>query len=381
MRLPTASKIALASSCSFSWSAQAPRAPREAFSAAADKGNAVHAVAEALVRGEAVEWATLDPEVAALSRGAEAFLRDHAHENRRAEVPLAYDVETGKAREMPGGKHRAYSTARASEVVGTTDILATATILDWKTGRGVRSERAGESPQLRTLALAAARAFGWREVQVGYIHLEQGDYLADLETLGAWELDEHADLLARIHDEIKTGGQVPRPGPHCHDGWCPIRSVCPATTAALAKIDAAAAAFVPASFVVANDDDARRARVCLKLVDDARGSLERSLKDYLRQAGPLDLGNGKAYGVREATRETVELTQDGAQLVIDAGAGDALEFGTSAEAIGRALAVTMTARGEATRAKKALIERLREVGCVRSTSYERFEEFNKKESA
>ena len=149
----------------------------------------------------------------------------------------------------------------------------------------------------------------------------------------------------------------------------------------MAKIDAAAAAFVPASFVVANDDDARRARVCLKLVDDARGSLERSLKDYLRQAGPLDLGNGKVYGVREATRETVALTQDGAQLVIDAGAGDALEFGTSAEAIGRALAVTMTARGEATRAKKALIERLREVGCVRSTSYERFEEFTKKESA
>lgn len=383
MRLPTASKVQLASQCSYPWSPHAPRVPREAMSPAADKGNAVHAVAESLVRGEAVDWPSLDAEVAALARGAEAFLASRPLVNARAEIPLAYDVTTRTGREMPGGKHRAYTSARPTEIVGTTDILARGAILDWKTGRGVRSEEAVESPQLRTLALAASRAFGWKEVLVGYVHLEPGDFIVDAETLGSWELDEHADVLARIHAQIVRGDQAPQPGPHCYDSWCPIRSVCPMTTAAMVKIDAAVSSFIPANFEIANDADALKARICLKLVDEARGKVETNLKDYVRRVGSIDLGNGKSYGVREQSRDTVSLSQAAAEVLIEAGAADALEMSTSKAAIERAFAVTKTKRGEAKRATHQVVEQLREMGCVRSTVFEKLEEFPnpKKESA
>lgn len=353
------------------------------MSPAADKGNAVHAVAETLVRGESVDWPSLDAEVAALARGAEAFLASRSFGGLRAEIPLAYDVESRVGREMPGGKHRAYTTAKPTEIVGTTDILAHGIILDWKTGRGVRSEEAVESPQLRTLALAASKAFGWREVLIGYVHLEPGDFYLDAETIGAWELDEHADLLTRIHVQIKRGDQVPQPGPHCYDSWCPIRSVCPVTTASLVKIDAAVASFVPANFEIANDANALKARVFLKLVDEARGQIESNLKTYVRRVGAIDLGNGKSYGVREQSRDTVSLTKDAADVLVDAGAADALEMSTSKAAIERAFAVTKTKRGEAKRATAAVVEQLREMGCVRTTTFERLEEFPtpEKESA
>jgi len=383
VKLPTASKVGLALACSFSWSPRAPRAPREAMSAAADKGNAVHEVCERLVRGQAVAWDRLPAEIAALARGAERFLADHPLELPRAEVPLAYDVATGVGREMPAGGHRAYADAKSTEIVGTADVFAVGVVLDWKTGRGARETSAADGWQLRVLALAAARAYGWRQVQVGYVHLEPGDYQADIATLGAWELDETADELSRIHEEIRAGEQQPQPGPHCGDSWCPIRSVCPTTAAALAKIDASVAAFVPSSFEVANDDDAKRARVCLKLVDEARNQLESNLKSYVRRVGHIDLGNGRAYGVREQARDTVSLTRDAAEVLIEAGAAEALEMSTSKAAIQRALATTRTGRGEAKRATDKVVATLREMGCVRTTTFERLEEFDntKKESA
>jgi hypothetical protein len=384
VRLPTASKVALATACTFSWSTRAPRVPFEPMSAASAKGNNVHSACERLVRGEAVDFAALTADEVALVRGAEAFMAERLYGDTtlRAEVPLAYDVETGAGRELPGGGHRAYDTRRRTEIVGTTDVLGENLILDWKTGTYARGTRAEDSWQLRVLALSAARAYGWREVVVGYVHLDAGDFYLDRATLGPWELDETADELARVYAEIEADTMAPKPGAHCHEGWCPIRSACPATKAALVQIDADAASFIPTGFQVANDDDAKRARVVLKLVDEASKRLDESLKAYVRRVGHIDLGGGRVYGIKEQSRDTVTLTRDAADVLVAAGAAEALEISTSKAAIQRALAATKTKRGEAKRATDGVVETLREMGCVRTSTFERLEEFDlKKETA
>lgn len=377
IRLPSASKAGLALACQFSFSSHAPRVPWEPSSPAAEHGNAVHALGEAIVEGREVECsAEVEPYRAPLAEASESLRREGWRLS--AEVPIAYDPRARSARVLrKGGGHRAYSDVRASEMPGTADVVGgkpgRLIIADFKTGRGAREHSAIETVQMRVLAVAFAAAYKLDSAEVALIHVEPGDYRIDRCELFAWDLEESADQLAALMDVVDP---VPQPGAHCTSMWCPIRAVCPATIAAVERINGEAARAFPSGMLEVDDDDkAKAARVALKLYDERSEALRRSLHDYVRHRGPIDMGDGTRYGLTVQERERVSLDVDAARLLADHGAADAIEYRTSKEAIKRALAARYPGRGKSTQRFRDLLEELRGRGSVSTSTFERFDTF------
>src|SRR5690606_5564131 len=80
-----------------------------------------------------------------------------------AEVAIAIDVQTGKARELGRGNGRCYETVRETEIPMTLDLLGAnddaVMVGDYKSGYS-DVPPAVENGQLRTNAVAAARLIG-----------------------------------------------------------------------------------------------------------------------------------------------------------------------------------------------------------------------------
>lgn len=177
MRL-TASKLELARECpgafTRTWSTR-----RDEF---AEAGTARHAVDEAAIaRGEVPEaltdrWPGL---------------------TWRAEVAYAYDVATGVGRELGVGIGRGYEAFNLSpyEVTGTADVVGLSpdalVIVDKKGYEEVKP--AAVNPQVRFLALAAARAYKRDAAEVA-IRPEVGPM--DVAEVNPWDLPV-------IHNEVK----------------------------------------------------------------------------------------------------------------------------------------------------------------------------------
>jgi hypothetical protein len=350
--------------------------PWEPSSAAAQQGNDVHALGEAIVDGREHECsAEIEAYRAPLTEAIDALRAEGW--TLASEVPIAYAPATGAGRALPKGGHRAYGSVKPHEIAGTADIVGLKPgrllVADFKTGRGAKEHEAIDTPQLRALAVGFAAIYGAESAEVALIHVEPGDYEVSRGELYAWDLEETAEQLRAL---ALTEEATPRPGPHCASQWCPIRAVCPATRAALERIHSEAAAHFPdAMLVVDSDDKARAARVALRLYDEAAERLKESLHGYVRSRGAIDLGDGTRYGLTVQSRERVTLDADAVALLRDHGALDAVEYRTSKEAIKRALATVYPGRGNATKRLRALLDELRSGGHVSASSFERFDIF------
>lgn len=380
MRLPTASAVGLAVRCSYAWSHQAPPWPREPFSAAAEQGNAVHAMAEAIAEGRAPAPSPAIADFEAPLREAIAELTGGKSEVI-TEQPMALEVATGRARLLPKGGHRSYGNARAGELVGTADLIAlngTVAVSDFKTGRGARASHVSESWQMRTLALMARRIYD-RPVEVAHIHLEPNDYRIERHRVEEWDHYGDEAELRRVVVELEGGTSVPRPGPWCTSMYCKLRTVCPATRAAMEAVSAEASRLLPPDLLTVDSPErARQARVALKLYDEAAARLKENLQAYVRTHGPVEVAPGVFYGLREQSRERIDLSVPGALAAVREAVGDScLDIKTSKAAIERAAKGAQSKRGEGARRAQEVFATLRSLGAITTSTYEQTEEFTK----
>jgi hypothetical protein len=400
IRLPTMSKAALSLACQYWLSEHAPRMPWEPSSPAAEHGNAVHSLAEAILEGRQVKCsAEVEPYRAPLTQAIESLRAEGWH--LAAEVPVAYTPATGAARSLKKGGHRAYGDVKPHELAGTADIVGVKPgaiiVADVKTGRGAKAHEATETQQLRALAVAFANIYGADFADVALLHVEPNDYELDRGTLYAWDLAETADALRAL---AATENPQPKPGPHCTSQWCPIRTVCPATKAAIAAIDARAEAHFPTGsiaeailvetyeergekksrLVLRDEETAKRARLALKLYDEQAKRLREALHNTLRK-GAIEVSPGLFYGYVQNSRETVgDLTPEAVALIREQVGESALTYSSSGDAIERAAMAQQTRRGEGKRKAAEIKAALRQLGVMRRSEFSKPQEFTKQQS-
>ncbi len=224
--------------------------------------------------------------------------------NPRVEVTVAINVATGACRIVGEGRGRNY-TPDPLEVWGTIDVLGVTqdslgpivVVIDWKTGFN-DSDPAERNWQLWGYALAASRALGIQRARVHIAYTNQPGQPIDSHELD-WEdlasfairVTELVPRQARLRAEYR-GGAVPttREGSWCRH--CPSKHVCPSKQGLLAVV---ASGGLPAPAELSKAQAAEAVRQVLKLeqlVKDARGRLNQ----YVDDNGPIDMGNGMAYG-------------------------------------------------------------------------------------
>jgi hypothetical protein len=249
----------------------------ENYSEAAEAGTAEHEVLS--------DFAALDPVIAAM-----------LPPNPRSEVKLAYDVVTGDGRIIGYGSDRNYGTLGVNEIAGTADVVGSddhvAYIRDFKTGYA-DIEPASTNPQIAFYGLAYARALGLQRADVGLIYTKA--MREDVAQLNAFDLGAFAQQLKALHQRSK------QPAPEHPDtvegrwcAYCPSKPFCPAKNAMIVKVASGGLARLGDSEITPH-----RARLAYQqlvnfesIVKDARKRLEQ----YVSETGPLDLGEGRAYG-------------------------------------------------------------------------------------
>lgn len=319
-----------------------------------------------------------------------------------AEVAYALDPITGKARELGRDLERKYDEAgaRENEIVGAADFVAISSdgvyVDDLKTGHS-HLTRAADNLQVTGLAVAAARAYGAKRARVRLlIRREDNSGYFDEASLDDFELDF---ALYRLRQAVKSveearaevaAGKTPRlhEGPWCEH--CPARAGCPAKVALVRE------------FAIAPEDGASRIRglvsrvewrqalLRLRAAKKELGRIEAEIHAYVREVGPVDLGDGLEYGERTIMRPVIDgkiahkeivAFLDGRGKEIEQArdvADNACTFQTSKAAIKRALAKVAPPRG-ATRLFNDVMEVIHDAGGVEFRKQTRVDEHLKKE--
>ena len=174
----------------------------------------------------------------------------------RTEVSVAYNPETGEARETTGPseeKHE-YLDVSPLEIPGTGDLVAvietrktalsakfkTVLVLDHKSGWSVAADWQPRTPaengQLRTLATAFAALYQADHAIVAFFHAP-ADGLPEVyaDEMNTKDFEEHRLQLKGAMRRIGNGWL--RPGDHC--AYCPAWRICPTTTTSLTVLQRA----------------------------------------------------------------------------------------------------------------------------------------------
>jgi len=160
----------------------------------------------------------------------------------RSEVAFAWSLQTGEGRVLGEALDRDYSSVRDDEIPGTADLAwpeeGRAVIWDLKTGKSLGP--AARNWQLRTLALAACRAWGLDEADAKLVYLRSdGHSYVDRAVFDAFDLSAFAADLQLLAERIARAGETVeagRPpdvelGPWCR--YCPALASCPGQTTQL----------------------------------------------------------------------------------------------------------------------------------------------------
>jgi hypothetical protein len=232
-----------------------------------------------------------------------------------AELAMAYDPETGVARELGRNIGRRYPPVSPREFVGTADIVtvspAEVLVADFKTGHGSITP-ASENAQLRFLGLAAARLFDRRHLRVALIRIaEDGTPFFDSAEFDVVELDavreELRDLARRI-DQAKDLLEIGNPPPvttgiHCRR--CPSLVYCPGQTALVKKLSSQADVVAEEIMAALTPESAAAAWTRMKVVEEVLRRAREALYAYARDHG-ITLANGVVVGEVETQRRQLD---------------------------------------------------------------------------
>ena len=317
------------------------------------------------------------------------------------EIALAYDVDTGQARELHrGAEHgRDYRGVGPREIPMTLDALGLSddavVYPDWKTGYK-RVTRARDNWQLRVGGLAAARAFGRHRALVEIVYLrEHADPWHDRAELGALDLDETALALRTAADRWESArtayeaGRYPdlEVGDWCR--YCACRLSCTAQTALAQRLRMEPQAVVGAVDLIGVDDVAagwgvyRQAQAMVDEMTAYLTEMRNRLIGAVRAIGPVPTRDGYVLAERETRRESVN--GDVAYHVINtlhgsAVADAAVTMDTSKAGIRRALAPRAEELGmPLSQLEREVLEQVRALGGVSLKLSSRVDEWPTKE--
>lgn len=353
---------------------------------AAEFGTAVHAEVARAIESSSPS-AHVDPEVRAAAQSVIDWWSGvrETHHTWHAEPAYVLDVDRAHARHIGNNIGRNYPRVGPFEMAGSADIVGigsgVASVFDVKTGRRENVDPVGENAQLRTLALAVHLAHGVDRVRVGLVFpgsaVEEHEY--DVLDLAAWQAE-----LSGLVDKVPTS--VPSPSKSaCR--YCPAKAHCPAMVTALAEVTPKTRLpIVMDAADLTGPEHAREQYLALRALKSGIEEAWAALRRYAEQNGPIDLGGGKVYGPRATTRESIDLTARTAADVLRAELGSdeafraAVSLETSKTAIKGAAKEVAQATGEkAVAVERRVIEALRAVGAVRSSTSTTWDEISAKE--
>lgn len=213
------------------------------------------------------------------------------------EMPLAYDVVTGRAREIEVKSHRDYSEATDTEIPGTCDLYVPATdasparVIDWKTIRWDEPDPGLYRPQLEFYALCLARTFGLSEIVCEVKTISEDGAVG---TAAEWTLDT-LDLVAVARRVRYTWDQVQRAlkregipdvteGAHCR--YCPAWVSCPAKRASVG-------ALLEMDLGMTTEINVADAYLRAKDAEDIVEKAKVLTKEMVRMRGPIKASDGR----------------------------------------------------------------------------------------
>jgi hypothetical protein len=224
----------------------------------------------------------------------------------RAEVAVAYDVATGKGRELGIGIGRKYGDLSPTEVPGTIDLLilapGRAIIVDWKGWEDVGAP--ADNEQVLLYALAVGRAYSLDDVTVAIAYLGEGKERVPTATLDVLDLDAFAARLgvlrARVAEQqaLVLSGQMPNVSEGRHCKHCDAAPSCPAKVSLIRRLVSGGEADHLETLTPLDDATAREAYERLGHAKNLLKRIERAL--YARAAEtPIPLGKGRYFGMHK----------------------------------------------------------------------------------
>lgn len=357
----------------------------------ADRGLAIHGYLRAVATEGAEKALEQVPE---LYRGEcdciDLSLLPHSDPSAWAvEVGLAWDWEADTGRELfRGDGRRDYSSAGATELCGTADLLGVTSdavaVLDIKTG-WARLAPPAEAPQLLGYAVAAARAYGKERAIVGWIKLRDDTPYFEVATLDMLELDAAAARLrdiiegaigAELVHQADPGATVPVVGSHCR--YCPAYRQCPANVGLLADlVYRDKAGEVP----VLNEETAPLVLVRVEAAQKVLDRVMASLRDYA-DVSPILLPGGEVFGRTTTTKEKIDALV--AKNVLSEDLWDEavkIEHTLTKADLKRALQKRLAPGEKISHVERDCLKALTEAGAMRESSFTSVRKFKPKPTA
>lgn len=221
----------------------------------------------------------------------------------RAEVIVAYDASTGEGRIVGDKDGRDYTGFAPYEIPGKVDVIGldgeTVVIIDWKTGYK-EVDPAERNWQLWGYALAVCRALRKSEARIYIAYTNQPGQPIDEHTLDAYDLADFAKRLNQLQlreaalGKSYRGGIQPttKEGPWC--GHCASKSRCASKTGLLVQISQKGLAVIGDTELTG--ERARDAHLEIERIDQLLKEAKARREKWVDENGPIDLGNGKAWG-------------------------------------------------------------------------------------
>jgi len=342
MKLPSASKLDLASHCVWPYWAHETKSVYET-SPASEVGKIVHAYAAEharipaqrrtiaqlvdAMRTDAIKRNTTPLELSdtTVSTATELCHAWDAHAAPslagklwQPESLMAYDPVTDSAEAFPGvDPQDGYKVCPTGAFRGTADVLYashdTVTVVDWKCGRPENVAPIASHKQMRFLGLAAARAWGLPNARIILAYVGLDGITAEQHTLGTDDLHDVRNELLELQARIDRR-EAPTIGDHCR--WCHVRASCPTTRSALQTMSAATSQFavVADARQITGPDHATWLLNTLKRVRLAAVDVESALKAWSDEHDGIPISDG-VWGRKEVAIEHVRLTPDGLTLL------------------------------------------------------------------
>lgn len=278
----------------------------------AERGTAIHEYLEAIQGG--TEPADALERVPSEWRDICAAIDlDRLPKGLAAEVAFAYDVATGKGRELGRRVGRKYVGLGPTEIAGTLDVVGVSEdavyVLDYKAGWSELPPPA-ENFQLRAGGLAAARAYGKSRAFLDLARVKESGAIwkPDQAELDEFDLDVFAAELRPLFDRIKAAraraAELGEPdvalGAWCK--YCPSWGACPAQKALVVRAVAVATGQDPewAELQPTSPEQLGLAWGLAKTMARVGKQLEKRVESGLAQFGELPLPDGRVL------REVIE---------------------------------------------------------------------------
>lgn len=308
-RAITMSRLPIVVPCPSSWAL--PHVTTEA-GAPAKRGSAIHAFLAAVSEiGREKALASVPEEY---QDACEAIDTERLPTHLAPEVAFLLDLETGEAEELGRDIDRRYpADLGPMQIVGTADLVGidegsdAVVVYDYKTGWAAQEE-AGLHWQIKSLALAAARAYGQSAARIGIIRVpETGRPSYDVAELDAFDLDAIEAELRRTLEKVAQAreaveaGRTPdvHMGSHCRH--CPAAYSCPGQVGLLRAVAVSPDVAEPALDELTPELAAeayRRSQRIEEMLKRLRAQLE-----GVATRAPIPLGNGRELGPVTMRRE------------------------------------------------------------------------------